>query len=312
MNKINHLKATCNLRQLFYCLAAFVTLAFFGCKEKAKPNENTEKKFDSIIVPGERVGLITRDVCSKEAVLAAYGDSAKVDSIYLAEGYMDEGVVLFPNNPRRTAYIYWGPGGNSKRPEFIRILSGDMPGPGADWKTDGGLAIGSTLEEVEKQNGGPFEISGFGWDYGGTVMNWKGGKFAGKGFGIVFMPSGDMTDTTLLGEHNILSTDSLLRKSEPRIATFQLGILAKEQLPACVAEKAKALSAKATNFTIHKMNVQGQDHFWVSDGAAAYDGIEYIYDANCKEVCQMGGFRMPLECSKVYDSGQWEIVWEEW
>jgi hypothetical protein len=38
-----------------------------------------------------------------------------------------------------------------------------------------GVSIGSSLAEVQKANGKPFLVSGFEWDYGGFVTDWKGG-----------------------------------------------------------------------------------------------------------------------------------------
>jgi hypothetical protein len=39
----------------------------------------------------------------------------------------------------------------------------------------GGISIGSSVADVQKANGNPFLVSGFEWDYGGFVTNWKGG-----------------------------------------------------------------------------------------------------------------------------------------
>src|SRR5687768_337222 len=40
---------------------------------------------------------------------------------------------------------------------------------GPAWRTPEGIGVGSTLEDLEKAIG-PFNVLGFGWDYGGTVM----------------------------------------------------------------------------------------------------------------------------------------------
>jgi hypothetical protein len=41
-----------------------------------------------------------------------------------------------------------------------------------------GITIGSSLAEVQKVNGKPFLVSGFDWDYGGFVADWKGGALS--------------------------------------------------------------------------------------------------------------------------------------
>ena len=44
-----------------------------------------------------------------------------------------------------------------------------------------GYSFGDGIEAVEKANGGPFAVSGFEWDYGGFVTDWKGGKLKEAG-----------------------------------------------------------------------------------------------------------------------------------
>lgn len=127
--------------------------------------------YDYTIVPGERVGLITLEKSSREDVLAAYGDSARVEEIYLVEGTTGEGVVVFPDNPRNRMEVYWEAEIDPKRPALIHIS-----GVGTDWKTTQGITVGTPIADVEKANGKPFSLFGFGWDYGGRVTNWKEGK----------------------------------------------------------------------------------------------------------------------------------------
>jgi hypothetical protein len=285
-----------------------------SCKEKPAPSQPETppaKTFDCTIVPGVRVGLITKDAGTREAVLAAYGDSARVDSIHLIESMMAEGVVLFPDNPRRTAYVYWDQENNPKTPAFIRIISGDTPSAGADWKTDSGFGIGTPITELEKLNGKPFDIYGFGWDYGGAVTDWKGGNLAGKGIHLYFTIGESDNFDKISGEKVLSSNDPELLKAMPRVATLEFHIPVKGELPGCLSEKAKTVAAADGVLRVLKMNTGGQDHFWFNDGAAAYDGIEFIYDANCKEVCKTGGFRKPLDCMKVYENQKWEVIWEE-
>lgn len=126
---------------------------------------------DYTIVPGERVGLITLEKCSRKEVLAAYGDSARVEEIYLVEGMTGEGVVIFPDNPRNRMEVYWDSEIDPVRPVLIRIS-----GEGTDWKTIENITVGTSIAEVEKVNGKPFSLFGFGWDYGGRATNWNEGK----------------------------------------------------------------------------------------------------------------------------------------
>jgi hypothetical protein len=288
-------------------LLAISTL-FFACKNQ--PQESAtgpDKRLDFTFEPGKRFGLITPEACTREAVLAAYGDSAKVDTIYVIDGYEDVGVVIFPNNPRNMVQVWWDNENDPQRPAFIRII-GDSTGT-TDWKTPEGLTLGSSLAEVERLNGKPFQISGFGWDYGGRVMDWQGGNLRSSGLSFVFTPAGEV-DESLLGETNFSSSDSLVKAANVVIATIEMRFLASEKLPACLEAKVNEISAKSGWISVRKMHVNGKDHYWVNDGAAAYDGIEYVYDAECNEVCKLGGMRNPDPCAQAYDSGKWVTVWE--
>lgn len=180
----------------FLVLVMFITGAG-SCRQNAGAG-SAVTSYDYTIVPGERVGLITLEKCSREEVLAAYGDSARVEDIYLVEGMTGEGVVIFPDNPRNRIEVYWDPEIDPLRPVLIRIK-----GEGADWKTTHGITVGTSIAEVEKANGKPFLLSGFDWDYGGRATNWNDGKL-NNNLGLQFgynaegeMPEGISGDVEL-------------------------------------------------------------------------------------------------------------------
>jgi hypothetical protein len=54
------------------------------------------------------------------------------------------------------------------------ILRGDS----TRWSVAEGITLGTTLEELERLNGRPFTLAGFGWDYAGAVTDWRGGRLA--------------------------------------------------------------------------------------------------------------------------------------
>lgn len=126
---------------------------------------------DRVVVPGERVGMITGST-SEEALRELLDDQQVVRSeIEVGEGFCYPGTVLFPDSPDRVE-VTWQDEGRLL-PAIVRI---DVPG--AAWRTQEGIGIGSSLGELEAANGGPFRFLGFGWDYGGRVSNWLGGEMA--------------------------------------------------------------------------------------------------------------------------------------
>lgn len=90
-----------------------------------------------------------------------------------AEGEMFHGVVLFPKDPTRTAYVYFRHEKTLAGLSMVRVF-----GPVSQWKLDNGIGIGTPLSEVLRRNGKPIRFHGLDWDYGGTISDWNGGKLA--------------------------------------------------------------------------------------------------------------------------------------
>ena len=112
---------------------------------------------------------------TEKALIAQFGRAnVKRESIYLAEGEETPGTVLFPNDPKRRVEIVWRDKKKYARPEWLRIADEST------W-TAFGLRVGMPLAELQKLNGKPFVFSGFEWDYGGFVTNWRSGAIATLG-----------------------------------------------------------------------------------------------------------------------------------
>jgi hypothetical protein len=151
---------------------SWVFLAAFLCV--AKTAEAAQPPDDSWwqIVPGERVGRITRDT-SEEQIIQIFGaDNVRRDNIYLGEGETSPGTVIFPNDLTKKLEILWKDAAERKNPAEARIK-----GRSSQWKTQTGLSLGSTLRQIEKLNGKPFILAGFAWDYQGTIIDCNQGRF---------------------------------------------------------------------------------------------------------------------------------------
>jgi hypothetical protein len=155
---------------------------------------------DRTFVPGKRIGLLEAGM-PMARVEREYG-SVEIEARELpaGEGTTVPGYVLFPG----TQDEFFVELGSDKQPERIRISE-----PRSRWTgAESGLEIGTLLHELEKMNGQPFEFRGFGWDYGGTVTDWRGGRLGDVNVRLGYAPErldGRISRDSLLGDRPLMS-----------------------------------------------------------------------------------------------------------
>jgi hypothetical protein len=130
--------------------------------QPSSPNvvELEQPAADTLVIPGQRVGPITAE--TRRVDLAAhYGEAALEDApIPMGEGTTAPGTVVTPG-PEQQFSVVWQDASQT-RPQLIKDF-------GPAWQTPEGLGVGIPYSEVEAILG-DFQLYGFAWDYGGTVM----------------------------------------------------------------------------------------------------------------------------------------------
>ena len=179
------------------------------------------------IVPGKSVGPITRSTSEKELVKIFGARNVKRTAIDVGEGETQPGTILFPNDPRRKVFILWRDATTRLQPESISIR-----GKNTLWKTDRGVTLGTPLRTIEQLNGRPFVMTGFGWDYSGTVMHANGGRMVELGTAageeikdrtllLRLEPATALLKTpeynAVLGDVNYFSDNPAMKKLDPRV-----------------------------------------------------------------------------------------------
>jgi hypothetical protein len=170
------------------------------------------------IVPGRSAGLLTET--STEADLRQRYPAGTVDSIrvQLGEGETAPGSVLYPSDSVRRAEILWKDTTQRARPERL-ILRGSR----SLWRVDGGISLGTTLQELERLNGRPFKLAGFGWDYSGVVIDWAGGSLDSSLAGVkLYLDPGpaayeSTTYSQVLGDREYSSDLAPMQQLTPRV-----------------------------------------------------------------------------------------------
>jgi hypothetical protein len=107
------------------------------------------------------------------ATLAAAFGKANVTDETIADGDGAKKTVLFAKTPDDRVEILWQDNSHNAAPNTIAVTDR------SHWRGPLGLHIGSTLAEVEKANGRPFTLMGFGSEGGGGSVDWRGGALAG-------------------------------------------------------------------------------------------------------------------------------------
>ncbi|BAT53704.1 unknown protein [Nostoc sp. NIES-3756] len=116
---------------------------------------------DTLIVPGERVGPVTRTTTRKE-LAKIFGASRLVDkTIPGAEGIGSFAATQVNLNRDRSFLIVWTDKTRTK-PSEVRNL-------GTAWKTREGIGVGTAWSELRNKLGN-FKLYGLGWDYSGTIL----------------------------------------------------------------------------------------------------------------------------------------------
>src|SRR5207302_3737363 len=112
----------------------------------------------------------------------------------------------------------------------------DQPGPASlrvrgarsQWAIAPGISLGTSLAEIERVNGGPFALTGFAWDYSGTIVGWQGGRLEHLRTGVphVFIrlqPTDPSTPSTqadydgVMGERYFSSSIGPMQRLNPRV-----------------------------------------------------------------------------------------------
>jgi hypothetical protein len=130
---------------------------------------------DRVIVPGQRVGPIAAGTVRADLTRLFPGAAIEDDEIELDEGLVQPATLVDKSNPSDSLAIVWNGKGAEAHPKQIFICRGRRRGP-CNWHTPDGISDGTRHDELEKRNGRPFTISGFGMNYGGNVQSWDGGK----------------------------------------------------------------------------------------------------------------------------------------
>ena len=171
-----------------------------------------------VFEPGVRFGPLDA-TASESDLVAAYGAAAvRAAEVPLGEGETAPGTEVFGTDSLLRFLVTWLDTLERRGPDRV-----ELTGDSTLWRSGAGVTLGLPLARLEEINGGPFTLLGFGWDYGGTVSSWDGGKLApweGQAFVSLAAPPAAYADSTylsVLGDRPFPSSTPAMQALAPRV-----------------------------------------------------------------------------------------------
>ena len=185
-----------------------------------------EPQSDWLLVPGERVGPVRANT-SEADLQRLFGRADVVPTTFpIGEGEQRPGTIVFPNDSSLRLEILWRDTLARKEPEEVRLR-----GLRSRWRFANGVTLGSSLRDLERLNGRPFQLSGWEHDGAGIVYGWAGGalesQLPNRGVRVYLAaPSSSLLTrserASLAGDHPLMSDNLSLRKANPGIAFVRI------------------------------------------------------------------------------------------
>jgi hypothetical protein len=140
-----------------------------------------------------------------------------------ADGAKIMASVLFPRDPSRRLEVLWQ-NEQSRSGTQVIVINGK-----SNWAGPRGVKLGTPLATVEKLNGKPFKLTGFGAD-GSTAADWQEGQLLklqnGCKIGMRFVAdprAPEEARAQLASAKELLSSDAEVRALRPTVAEILIG-----------------------------------------------------------------------------------------
>jgi hypothetical protein len=170
------------------------------------------------LIRPDSAGPITAET-SEADLQRRYGAAVDDSRIELGEGETAPGTVIYRDDPLRRMEIIWRDTTARRQPARL-ILRGDR----SRWQVGPGISLGTSLQDLERLNGKPFSLAGFGWDYAGGVIDWKGGALdrALAGIRLYLDPGPSAYESApysqVLGDREYSSSLPAMQQLNPRVS----------------------------------------------------------------------------------------------
>lgn len=184
---------------------------------------------DWLIVPSKRAGPITASTTRADLVRLFGAANVTEGETNIGDSGPLPCTRVFAKRPDSSLTIIWGENQRNKKIGAIEFCW-ETTNSTCRWHIADGVGFGTTLKTLEKMNGRPFKIRGFGWDFGGQISSWEGGRLEAwqtpcGNVGLSLNPTAAAMESTaygsVMGDAEFLSSKPELQKLDPAISRIE-------------------------------------------------------------------------------------------
>jgi hypothetical protein len=242
------------MKKVFFNITIFILLT--SCSQKQTQTDNKDSIIKVVASPDSTNNdMNNEEILYLEDVLQCvdlqglekkFGkENVKKDAVVQTGDGQFKATKIFPDTDQEVE-IYWKDGQEFKviqdvmvRPRMGRDESLIIKSP---WSSREGLKMGMKMSEVVALNGKTFTITGIGWDLGGNVVSWEGGKLDKKNVSVRFNDfsedRGGLTEqeySSITGEREFDTAHPAIKKLNPTVD--QLSVYKKPAIDAALGQK---------------------------------------------------------------------------
>jgi len=167
-------------------------------------------------------GAFAKDSSHLKLATAYKPENIVFTEVEASEGKKLMATVLFPKDPKRRLEVWWD-NETSRSGTYLIVINGQ-----STWTAPKGLKLGLQIAQLERLNGKPFKLKGFGSSNEGSVSDWQGGALesiaGGCKVGVSMRADAKASpDAIELASSELVSTDAAVKGIKPAVTEIIVG-----------------------------------------------------------------------------------------
>jgi hypothetical protein len=167
-------------------------------------------------------GAFAKDSTHVKLATAYKPENVVFTEVDASEGKKLMATVLFPKDPKRRLEVWWD-NETSRSGTYLIVINGQ-----STWTAPKGLKLGMQVAQIERLNGKPFKLKGFGSSNEGSVSDWQGGALesiaGGCKVGVSMRADAKASPNAIeLAAAELASTDAAVKAIKPAVAEIIVG-----------------------------------------------------------------------------------------